>query len=87
MDAEKLDDGWYRRDLLVLGERGRRAVGLWPDQDAEAEALADLLTQAANKVEDEEDAGALRAGRLMRGVPSAVVSDILTAWVRSQTGS
>ena len=70
-----------------LTERGRRKTGLWPDDESTADALFDLLAQAADQVEGEEDAGALRkAGRLLRGVPSAVLADVTAALIRQQTG-
>lgn len=70
-----------------LTSRGRREVGLWPDQEAAADALVELLNQAADAVPDEHEAGALRnAGRLLRGVPSAVIADVTAALIRQQTG-
>lgn len=72
---------------VTLLERGRRSVGLWPDEEQAADALIELLTQAADQVEDEDDAGALkRAGRLLRGVPSAVIADVTAALIRQQSG-
>lgn len=71
----------------TLTERGRRAVGIWPNQEQAADALIDLLTQAADHVGDADDAGALRkAGRLLRGVPASVVADVTAALIRQQTG-
>lgn len=70
-----------------LTERGRRATGLWPDETAAADALLELLNQAADTTTDEDDAGNLRkAGRLLRGVPSAVIADVTAALIRQQTG-
>lgn len=70
-----------------LTERGRRVSGLWPEQEQVADALIELLTQAADHVDDEDDAGALRkAGRLLRGVPAAVLADVTAALIRQQTG-
>lgn len=70
-----------------LLERGRRAAGLWPDEDAAADALVQLLNQAADQTSDEDDASALRkAGRLLRSVPSAVIADVTAAFIRQQTG-
>ncbi|MBC2933046.1 hypothetical protein [Nocardioides sp. zg-1228] len=70
-----------------LTERGRRKTGLWPDEESSADALVDLLAQAAERVGDEDDAGALRkAGRLLRGVPSEVLADITAALIRQQVG-
>jgi len=71
----------------TLLERGRRAVGLWPNEEQAANALVDLLTQAAEHVDDEDDAGALKkAGRLLRGVPASVLADVTAALIRQQTG-
>jgi hypothetical protein len=70
-----------------ITERGRREVGLWPNQEQAADALVDLLSRAADLTNDEDDAGALRkAGRLLRGVPSAVLADVTAALIRQQTG-
>lgn len=76
-------------EYVVTGitERGRRATGLWPDQEQAADALIELLTQAADHVDDDEDAGALRkAGRLLRSVPGAVLADVTAALIRQQAG-
>jgi len=81
------DAGGFMVSHVRLSEKARRAVGLWPRQDTAADALVDLLTQAADQINDEEDAGALRrAGRLLRGVPSAVLADVTAALIRQQTG-
>lgn len=70
-----------------LTDRGRRATGLWPDDDSTADALVQLLERAADQVEDEEDQSALkRAGSLLRGVPAAVIADVTAALIRQQTG-
>ncbi len=70
-----------------LTDRGRRAVGLWPDEDNDADALIQLLEQAASQTDDEEDQSALRrAGRALRGVPAAVLADVTAALIRQQTG-
>ena len=76
-------------EYIVTGitERGRRATGLWPDQEQAAAALIELLTQAADQVDDADDAGALRkAGRLLRSVPGAVLADVTAALIRQQAG-
>jgi DNA-binding MarR family transcriptional regulator len=81
------DDGGMVMNSIALSERGRRAIGLWPDPDVDADALIQLLEQAADHVTDEDDAGAFRkAGRLLRDVPSAVVADVTAALIRQQTG-
>ncbi|MDP9824065.1 hypothetical protein [Nocardioides massiliensis] len=73
--------------ITGLTERGRRATGLWPDEEQAADALVELLTKAGDKVQDEEDASALkRAGRLLRGVPASVLADVTAALIRQQTG-
>lgn len=78
---------WHGWPSLRLTERGRRAVGLWPREDAAADALVDLLNQAADTTTDEDDAGALRkAGRLLKSVPGNVLSDVTAALIRQQAG-
>lgn len=83
-------DGSGRVYVFLIGgitERARREIGLWPSEELAAEALVELLNQAADQVEDQDDAGALRkAGRLLRSVPSAVVADVTAALIRQQTG-
>lgn len=70
-----------------LTERGLRSTGLWPREDAAADALVELLNQAADTTEDEDDAGNLRkAGRLLKSVPGAVIADVTAALIRQQAG-
>jgi hypothetical protein len=70
-----------------LTERGRRATGLWPDEEHAADALIELLTKAGDEVSDEEDSSALkRAGRLLRCVPASVLADVTAALIRQQAG-
>lgn len=77
----------YHAVAKRLTERGRRATGLWPDNEAVADALVELLAQAADQVDDEDDAGALRkAGRLLKNVPASIVTDVTMALIRQQTG-
>ena len=77
----------YVATIRGLTDRGRREVGLWPSETAAADALLELLQQAADQVDDEDDAGALRkAGRLLRSVPAAVLADVTAALIRQQTG-
>ena len=83
----RMSDSFERSSLLELTERGRRTVGLWPNETAASAALVELLTQAADQVDDEDDASALRrAGRLLSGVPGNVVGGVITALIKSQTG-
>ena len=77
----------YVAIIRGLTERGRREVGLWPDDEPAAEALIDLLAKAADTVDDADDASTLRkAGRLLKSVPSAVLADVAAALIRQQTG-
>lgn len=77
----------HHATIRGLTERARREVGLWPRADAAADALLELLQQAADVVDDDDDAGALRrAGKLLRSVPSAVLADVTAALIRQQTG-
>jgi hypothetical protein len=70
-----------------LRERGLRATGLWPNDDDQADALVQVLEQAADQVSDGDDQSALRkAGRLLRGVPAAVLADVTAALIRQQAG-
>lgn len=80
-------DGGSAAVHIRLSERGLRAVGLWPDEDQAAAALIELLTKAADQVDDEDEAGNLRkAGRLLKSVPSSVLADVTAALIRQQTG-
>lgn len=79
--------GVVRATATGLTERGRRATGLWPREDAAADALVDLLSQAADNTSDEDDAGNLRrAGRLLKSVPGNVIADVTAALIRQQAG-
>jgi hypothetical protein len=89
LSGESVDTLAGRAAYLVNGitERGRRAVGLWPREEGAADALIELLEQAADHVDDEDDAGALRrAGRLLKTVPAAVLAEVTGALIRQQTG-
>ena len=75
--------------MYVTGitDDGRRATGLWPNEEQAADALVELLTQAADHVPDEAGTAVIRrAGRLLRGVPAAVLADVTAALIRQQTG-
>src|ERR1700682_2412860 len=52
----------YPLNIVRLTERGLRASGVWPDEQAGLEALAAALREGANKAEaeDPEAAGRLR---------------------------
>ncbi|MCW2496591.1 hypothetical protein [Jatrophihabitans sp.] len=79
--------GVVRAGASRLTDVGRRATGLWPREDAAADALIDLLQQAADSTTDEDDAGNLRkAGRLLKSVPGNVIADVTAALVRQQAG-
>lgn len=86
-DGTEMLSGEVHVNFVRISERGRRVVGLWPNEEQAADALVELLGQAAEHVDDEDDAGALRrAGRLLRGVPSAVIADVTAALIRQQSG-
>ena len=89
LEGKPLDTLGGTIDFIVkdLTERGRRATGLWPREDEAAGALIELLEQAADGTQDEDDAGALRkAGRLLKSVPGNVIADVTAALIRQQTG-
>lgn len=89
LDDKPLDTMGGTIDFIVkdLTERGRRKTGLWPEEDAAADALIELLEQAADGTADEDDAGALRkAGRLLKSVPGNVLADVTAALIRQQAG-
>jgi hypothetical protein len=71
---------------IVLTERGLRAVGLWPS-DRTGDQLADLLRQAADATADPEEQTILRrASGAVASVSRGVMTDVLAALVKSQTG-
>jgi hypothetical protein len=77
----------YVATIQGLTDRGRREVGLWPNEEATADALIDLLETAADQAEDSDDAGALRkAARQLKTVPAGVIAAVGAAWIRQQTG-
>lgn len=73
-------------DVYGLTERGRRAVGLWPSGDA-ADALVDALRQAEAATDDPEEQSLLRrAGAAVSAISRGVMTDVMAAYVKSQTG-
>lgn len=69
-----------------LTERGRRAAGLWPDGES-VDALVDALRQAEEATEDPEEKTLLRrAAGAIGSVSRDVITDVMTAVIRSQTG-
>jgi hypothetical protein len=71
---------------IVLTERGRRAVGLWPSEGA-GDELADLLRQAADRIDDPEEQTLLRrAAGAVGSVSRGVMTDVIAALVKSQAG-
>lgn len=71
---------------IVLAERGRRAVGLWPSERV-GEELVDLLRQAADTVEDPEEQTLIRrASGAVGSVSRGVMTDVVAALVKPQGG-
>lgn len=69
-----------------LTERGRRTVGIWPSGEA-VDALVSALRQAEQATDDPEERSALRrAGGAVATVSREVMSDIIAAVIKSQTG-
>jgi hypothetical protein len=88
IDASRHDSmgGIWSYDVIGLTERGRRAVGLWPSGEG-VDALVTALRQAEDATEDPEERTALRrAGGAVATVSREVMSDILAAVIKSQTG-
>lgn len=72
---------------LVLTERGRRTVGLWPDGDAAVAQLLSALRQAEDLTQDPDDKTALRkAGGQLASVSRSVVAEVIAAVVTRQAG-
>ena len=72
--------------FIVLTERGRRAVGLWPSERG-GDELADLLRQAADNVSDPDEQTILRrAAGAVGSVSRGVMTDVVAALVKSQAG-
>jgi hypothetical protein len=75
-------------DFIASGitERGRRAAGLWPDGET-ADALIDALRQAEEATDDPEEKTLIgRAAGALGSVSRDVITDVMTAVIRSQTG-
>lgn len=69
-----------------LTERGRRTAGLWPDGDT-VDSLIDALHQAEEATDDPEEKTLLRrAAGAIGSVSRDVITDVMTAVIRSQTG-
>jgi hypothetical protein len=85
MDGKRTFYPWG--SWLVLTERGRRTVGLWPDGDAAVEQLLSALRQAEDLTEDPDDKTALRkAGGQLASVSRSVVAEVIAAVVTRQAG-
>lgn len=70
-----------------LLERGRRAVGIWPDGDDAVEQLLSALRQAEELTDDPDDKTALRkAGGQLATVSRSVVAEVIAAVVTRQAG-
>lgn len=70
-----------------LLERGRRAVGIWPDGEAAVEQLLSALRQAEELTADVDDKTALRkASGQLASVSRSVVAEVIAAVVTRQAG-
>ncbi|GAA5122702.1 hypothetical protein GCM10023339_41480 [Alloalcanivorax gelatiniphagus] len=71
---------------VMLTKRGRRAVGLWPTDDAGHE-LADLLRKVADELSDPEERTLVRrAAGALGSVSRGVMTDVIAVHVKSQAG-
>ena len=69
-----------------ITERGRRAAGLWPDGDT-VDSLLDALRQAEEATDDPEEKNLIRrAASAVGSISKSVMTDVLAAYVRQQTG-
>jgi hypothetical protein len=83
-DASDISE-WYLTDIR-LTERGRRAVGQWPSEEA-YDALLQLLSQeidAEPEAEKRRGLEKMRDGVLQAGREVGVA--LLTAWAKAQAG-
>ena len=88
--GKPMDTFGGRIDYLAkaITERGRRTVGLWPDDSETADALLSLLREAENSVDDPEEKNLIRrAGGALGSISKDVLADVLAAYVRSQVGA
>lgn len=73
--------------VTALTERGRRAVGLWPDGEDAVQQLLDALRQAEELTDDPDDKSALRkAGGQLASVSRGVVAEVIAAVIARQSG-
>lgn len=71
---------------LLLTERGRRAVGIWPGGNA-TDVLVDALRQAEDATTDPEEKTLLRrAAGAVASLGQDVLADVMAAVIRQQTG-
>ena len=71
---------------MRLTERGRRAVGLWPEDDP-LEALITALQEAAQQAHDPQDRSRLQnIAKSITEVSSEVMAGVVTAVITSQAG-
>lgn len=88
LDGRRIDtlQGLVSYTVVGLNERGRRAVGIWPAGDG-PDALVAALQQAAEATEDPDEKSLLRrASGAVGSISRDVMSDVLAAVIRSQTG-
>lgn len=70
----------------ALTERGLRAAGLWPDGET-VDALVDALRQAEEATDDPDEKTLIRrAAGAVGSISKSLMTDVLAAYVRQQTG-
>ena len=61
-------------------ERGRRTVGIWPNQQDPVDRLLEALRQAEENTSDEDDRTALaKAGRYLSVLPRDIVAEVIAS--------
>lgn len=85
-DATAMGGTPYFLNVELL-ERGRREVGAWPSQEGALEGFLELLAQRASEAEDEDERTRLERLREVAGdVGRPVLSGLLLAYIKTQTG-
>jgi hypothetical protein len=65
---------------VEIRERGRRTVGIWPNQQQPVDRLLEALRQAEEHTSDEDDRTALaKAGRYLASLPRDIVAEVIAS--------